>query len=193
MSKLSFHVAAVKEADVLKTKLLQELTDESVKTDSNMLHYVDSLNVERFRAFVKSFPVIPSLARPVYMRLAELIQAIENCKKGGNDVWQAKHESRLRWIIKESGPSGSGIDNGTHVYLESCEPEKLVLACSFHHMNENGFYDGWTDHKLIIRPSLLHRYTLDITGRDRNQIKDYLHEVYRHWLDSYIDESDYQE
>lgn len=45
-------------------------------------------------------------------------------------------------------------------------------------MNENGMYDGWTEHKAIIKPSLVFGLDLKITGRDRNGIKEYLHDTF---------------
>lgn len=44
--------------------------------------------------------------------------------------------------------------------------------------NENGMYDGWTQHSIIVRPSFVHGLDITITGKDRNQIKEYLHDVY---------------
>ena len=56
-------------------------------------------------------------------------------------------------------------------------------------MNENGMYDGWTEHKIVITPDLLHGFNLSIGGRNRNEIKDYLHEVYSAALAEEFDNS----
>jgi hypothetical protein len=53
-------------------------------------------------------------------------------------------------------------------------------------MNDNGMYDGWTTHQVIVTPSLAFGFTLKITGRDRNQIKDYLSETYHYALEQHI-------
>jgi hypothetical protein len=45
-------------------------------------------------------------------------------------------------------------------------------------MNEQGSYDGWTEHTVIVTPSLAMGYRLRITGRDRNGIKEYMHDVF---------------
>jgi hypothetical protein len=45
-------------------------------------------------------------------------------------------------------------------------------------MNETGFYDGWTDHTIKVRASLIHGVRLSISGRDRNDLKDHLHELF---------------
>jgi len=67
-------------------------------------------------------------------------------------------------------------------------PEHLVFHCSYHHMNENGYYDGWTDHIVHVTPSLIHGFRLRITGTNRNGIKDYLVDIYRTWLNETIKE-----
>jgi hypothetical protein len=45
-------------------------------------------------------------------------------------------------------------------------------------MNEGGYYDGWTEHQVIITPSLQHGFDVRVTGQDRNEIKDYLAELF---------------
>lgn len=75
-------------------------------------------------------------------------------------------------------PSGSGIDSGTSIV--SIDARCVILSTSFHHMNDSGFYDGWTHHKIKITPTLSDSrgFDLKITGRDRNDIKAYLYDVY---------------
>jgi hypothetical protein len=57
-----------------------------------------------------------------------------------------------------------------------------VFKTSFHHMNTHGYYDGWTDHIVTVRPDMMSGIRISITGKDRNQIKDYIHEVFYNWL-----------
>jgi len=49
-------------------------------------------------------------------------------------------------------------------------------------MDEYGGYDGWTEHTITVRPDLIHTIVLGISGRNRNDIKDYLYDVYHHIL-----------
>ena len=44
-------------------------------------------------------------------------------------------------------------------------------------MSETGFYDGWTEHKVIVTPSFA-GIDLRITGRNRNDIKDHIHDCF---------------
>ena len=99
--------------------------------------------------------------------------------------------SNLRDLL----PSGSGIDNGTRIDIRKCwvksdEVVKLTLNTSYHHMNDTGYYDGWTDHVVTIRPTLTSSgFSLAITGRNRNDIKDYLGEVFEGALNEPVRET----
>ena len=116
--------------------------------------------------------------RERYQRIASALVAMENCRASGNLEWELKHEETIHAIVKNELPSGSGFDAGTKIDLERSKPNKLVFAVDFHHMDENGFYDGWTAHEVIITPSLAFGFEIRVTGRDRNDIKDYIAEVF---------------
>jgi hypothetical protein len=55
-------------------------------------------------------------------------------------------------------------------------------------MNDGGFYDGWTEHTITVTPSFIGSMNIKISGRDRNQIKDYLHDVFSTALTEEINE-----
>jgi hypothetical protein len=118
-----------------------------------------------------------------YQKIASLLQAIINCQKSSNQVWQDNHTEAIETIMQNS-PSGSGFDNGTSLDFFKSTPEKLVFNTAFHHMDENGFYDGWSKHEVIITPSLAFGFNIRVTGRDRNEIKDYIAEM----MDSFLNE-----
>lgn len=120
------------------------------------------------------------ILRPLYRELASLLQARANCARANNDEWYDKHAERIETLVKQWMPSGSGIDTGTEIDFDASTPSKLVFVFSYHHMDENGYYNGWTDHKCIVRPSLAFGIDIRISGRDRNMVKDYLYEVYHH-------------
>ena len=73
-------------------------------------------------------------------------------------------------------PRGSGIDAGTTIV--SVTDKQIVLTAGYHHMNEGGYYDGWTEHTIRVRPSLMLGMTVTVSGPNRNNIKDYLQELY---------------
>lgn len=125
---------------------------------------------------------------PLYAAIAHALQARSNCDKSGNTAWFNKHEVRAILLTKLHMPSGSGIDNGTRLDLEASTPEKLVFKTEFHHLNGGGFYDGWTQHRVTVRPSLCFGLSIAISGNDRNEIKDYLHEVFDTALRAEVEE-----
>lgn len=124
---------------------------------------------------------------PLYREIASLLNAREHCRKRNNE-WFDKHTKTLALLIKKYLPSGEGIDCGTTLD-DSSTPEKLVFTFSYHHMNDAG-YDGWTEHKLTVRPSLVHGIDLHISGCDRNGIKDHLYGVYQGALTQQVWHSD---
>jgi hypothetical protein len=105
-------------------------------------------------------------------KFARNLAGFIQCKEG----YKEPHETAIDEFL-ELLPSGSGIDSGVQFDWNST-PEKLVFNFSYHHMNEVGYYEGWTEHKLIITPCLQHGYKLKITGRDRNGIIDYLYDTF---------------
>lgn len=94
---------------------------------------------------------------------------------------QSMEFNNLRQLL----PSGAGLDSGTSIDATSTI-DRIVLNTSFHHMNDAGYYDGWTDHKIIIKPEF-DGLQISIGGRNRNQIKEYLHETFCHALAQLID------
>ena len=123
--------------------------------------------------------------KPLYRQIASTFNALQNCRKSGNE-FAATHESNLLELVSSFMPSGSGIDNGVTFEESESSLDKLVFSFGYHHMDENGCYDEWTDHKLIVKASLQFEIDLKITGRDRNQIKEYLYETFSHALNDEI-------
>ena len=60
--------------------------------------------------------------------------------------------------------------------------DRFVFNVSFHHMDEHGFYGGWTHHRVVVRPSLLHGLRITVGGPNRNDVKEHLTEVIRESL-----------
>lgn len=119
-----------------------------------------------------------SAKEKVYKRLARTMGA--RMTKGIDPVWFDKHGETIDKLMKDS-PSGSGFDSGTTIIDHG---KKLMFETSYHHMNENGFYDGWTEHTITVIPDLVLDFTLSISGRNKRDIKDYVYEVFETWLNS---------
>jgi len=131
------------------------------------------------------------IKQPLYRAIASRIDAYKRCIETHNTLWEEKHLEGIRHM-ESLLPSGAGIDNGTQIDVDASTGEKLVLITSFHHMNDVGYYDGWTEHIICVKPSLIHGITMTISGKDRNQIKDYLYEVYDVALSENVDPYAYE-
>src|SRR5690348_16396792 len=108
-------------------------------------------------------------ARYLYSELAGAVQARRNCEQSGNTEWFDKHSLTIKRLVADFMPSGSGWDSGTHIDLDLSHAEKLVFYGEFHHMNDAGYYDGWTNHTITVTPSFS-GVNLRISGRNRNDI-----------------------
>ncbi len=117
--------------------------------------------------------------------LARSLFSIENEAKRTDTSHRKFSEARedlIDNIARNYLPSGSGFDNGSRVNMEKSTPNRIIIDTAFHHMNENGYYDGWTEHSVIVAPSLVWGYEIRVTGRNRNEIKDYIAETFQHAL-----------
>lgn len=128
-----------------------------------------------------------------YQRIAQLIAARDNCQRTIDNnkqgtykqldraiYWHAEHTAALDAIM-QTAPHGSGFDSGTQLDPAST-PERLIFTTAFHHMDGGGMYAGWTEHRVTVKPSLQYGFILTISGRDRNQIKDYIYDTFYNWL-----------
>ncbi len=120
----------------------------------------------------------------IYQMISSLLAAINNCEKMGNYEWEVIHHEKIEKIVSDHLPSGSGFDGGTSLNFDLSKPERLVFDTAFHHMDSNGYYCGWSHHQVVVKPSLAFGKELRITGLNRNDIKDYIHEVFDHALDA---------
>lgn len=92
--------------------------------------------------------------------------------------WFDRYTKTIEQLVYDFLPSGSGWDNGTKIDWDHSTDEKIVLYGSFHHMNADGYYDGWTAHTITVRPSLIFSLNLSISGRNRNDIKECLYQMF---------------
>lgn len=120
--------------------------------------------------------------RPLYREIASLVGARMRCIATNNCEWPDRHGDTLRLFAKDFLPRGSGVDSGTLIDLDASTQCRLVFTTSYHHMNDGGYYDGWTDHTVVVKADLAGDIDIRITGRNRNDIRDYLHELFHHYL-----------
>ena len=143
------------------------------------------------------------MARYLYSELSSLVDARKTCAEkmarlNPNAIsatvemkdneyhqtaeWKDRHEDLIESLVKQHLPHGSGFDCGTKIDLDASHADKLVFTTEFHHMNENGYYDGWTAHTVTVTPSLARAFNLRISGRNRNDIKDMMYQDFDYSL-----------
>ncbi len=127
---------------------------------------------------------------PLFRQFAQLLSAMNNCRKSENDIFLSIHEESLITLADDFLPSGSGIDNGVEFNFSESTPEKLVFEFGYHHMNEDGYYTHWSCWKMTITPSLQFEYDMDIVSTSKDQsddsIIDYLHDTFDHALSAMV-------
>lgn len=122
-----------------------------------------------------------SVSKLVYLISCRVDTAIN----GHNVEIAERNKEEIERLVKEFMPSGSGFDSGTTLNLDKSNRLKLTFETAFHHMNDNGYYDGWTHHSVIITPHF-NGFDLRVTGRDRNGIKDYIGDCFESALSQMI-------
>ncbi len=129
------------------------------------------------------------MSEPMYKTIAQLVGARINClntvesrMQSTTKEWAITHGDRILDLVKEHAPSGSGFDRGTVIDLDKSTADRLVFHTSFHHMDEHGSYDGWTDHTVTVTASLALGFDFKISGRNRGEIKEYISDAFHTFL-----------
>ncbi len=131
---------------------------------------------------------------PIFRRIASALSAHQSCAKKCEDTddshWEEmadSHKDRLEALVSEHMPSGSGFDAGTSLDFDASTPDKLIFDTSFHHMKE-GMYVKWTEHTVTVLPSLLHGFTVKVSGRNYDDIKEYIADTFHGHLATMIED-----
>lgn len=128
--------------------------------------------------------------------IARTLHIIGQHQRMGDNSAAEPYEEYLEYIHRMHFPSGSGFDNGCRLvagwqnkYRDDTSISGVTdtytqygsfhIVCDFHHMNDNGFYTGWTNHVFSVYPCIhdFDGWRSKIHGRDRNDIKNYIDEV----------------
>jgi hypothetical protein len=117
-----------------------------------------------------------------------IVQTID-WKNRAEGEWHDRACWRLDRLV-DMLPHGSGIDSTSEIIDYKMDKNGNCTMVSFrsdyHHMNADGYYDGWTQHTVKVYPDWA-GVRLNITGRNRNDIKDYLHATWDYALSQDID------
>ena len=127
-------------------------------------------------------------ATPLYIALASLCQRYRNTAGQfalGNPSMADHCLEEAHRLVREYMPSGSGFDAGTELVIDVCDDSTLVFKTAFHHMDEHGGYDGWSEHKVKVTAEF-GGFDIYVGGRDRNQIKDYIADTFHYALNQEV-------
>lgn len=116
------------------------------------------------------------MKRTILRAIAAHIAARNNCVDSGNTEWLGKHMDAIDSLARLL-PSGSGFDRGTQIDKDNSRQSRIVLETAFHHMDDNGYYCGWTNHLVIITPCF-EGFDVRVTGRNYRQIKDFIADTF---------------
>lgn len=121
-------------------------------------------------------------ASKVYELFATVLHGYGVAVQCNNPQFQEIHRRQINELEQRFLPSGAGFDNGCTIDLKKSTPERLEILTHFHHMNSGGFYDGWSDHRVIVTPSLLFGFKLEIQGEDRNDVHEHIEQTFSEML-----------
>ena len=117
--------------------------------------------------------------------IAETIAGYIGNVNSDNATHKTIARAALAFIERECLPHGSGFDMGCKIDLERSKQDKIVITTSYHHMDQNGYYAGWTDHTITVRPSFS-GIRIAIGGRDRNYFKESNRETFSYLMERAI-------
>ena len=94
----------------------------------------------------------------VYQQLARLV----DWNPTAGEYLDSKNK-QVDELIDKYLPSGSGFDGKIELDEKSTD-EKIIIHVEYHHMDINGFYDGWSTFKVIITASMAYNYCMQVKG-----------------------------
>lgn len=111
-------------------------------------------------------------------RLAVLVSAWHNCAKKIRDTkldngWADRHEAKIKALVKDHLPSGSGFDDGTTLVVDNSDDNVLSFVGGYHHMDGNGSYCGWSSHVVTVSGNLAHGFTVNVVVTGAPDDEDY--------------------
>ena len=114
----------------------------------------------------------------LYQKIYLTLDALRTSIDRNNKEWVEKHNDVLD-LMDKLLPSGSGFDEGCKIVREAVRgKESFVIKAPYHHMDENGFYRGWTDYKIRVCPSFIGGFSVRVTGKNYNGAKEYITELF---------------
>jgi hypothetical protein len=117
-----------------------------------------------------------------YVAIASAIAARNHCEERRLLELAREWDDYIDALVEAHAPNGAGFDNGTYLNVDKTQiggnkPQRLVFDVSFRHMSEHGYYTHRTHHEVWVYP-WFDGFTVRITGRDNNFIKDLIADTF---------------
>ena len=81
-------------------------------------------------------------------------------------------------LLQELLPIGNGIETGCVISLKSTKKRIVIDTINWH----PNYSDKLTKHQVVITPSFEGEINIRITGKNEDNIKEYLHDIFREAL-----------
>jgi len=128
---------------------------------------------DHFRRMVLTYP-----DKPMYEYLAQWIDAYHRSVERGATDWVENHRATIEAAIDATAPYDLKFD------FDESNGEKLLMWMEYHHMNEQGMWDGWESYSIRVKGSLQFGTDIYIGGRDRHDVKEMLYDTIGMWLNT---------
>ena len=102
----------------------------------------------------------------LYQKIARVVSQKNTPKKGKELA-----------LLQELLPIVKGIEKKSVILLKSTE-NRIVIDTAYWH----DLLQEWTEHQIVVTPSFEGEINVRVTGKNVDNIKEYLHEVFREAL-----------
>ena len=123
---------------------------------------------------------VESGARRLVAYCSDIVRIMQGNEERFVTMWTPVMED-----INSRLPRGSGFNSGSYLDVTASTQTRLVFVTAFHHMDDCGMYDGWTQHSVIVTPTF-DGFSVRVTGRNKHDIKDYIAECFHCVLSDYV-------
>lgn len=107
----------------------------------------------------------------------KLYQKIARVVSQKNTPKKAKELALLEKLL----PIGNGVETGCVILLKSTE-KRIEVDTAYWHPNYSYETSRWTEHQVVITPSFEGEINIRITGKNENNVKDYLYDIFHEAL-----------
>lgn len=87
-------------------------------------------------------------------RIAYIAEALDIAERNRNHPWIEKWEAELEQL-ENMLPHGSGLDGVVEIDRSATSSDKITIVFDYHHMDEFGGYQGWSEWRLVVSADLL--------------------------------------